>query len=211
MNFQNSNLKKIKVENLKTSNYSIYKVKKGDTLFKIAEYFNVSVKKIIEANNLVGDLIFAGQNLVIPALKVIYRDGFPLTYAASAPKEYITALTPLENGMVAPVSGYNWAVPHYYNATDIASPCGNKIFAAHSGKVINIGFQPGGYGNYLVIDSELGYSTLYAHLKQVLVEIGAQVRQGEEIALVGNTGRATGCHLHFEVRGLLNPLLQYQY
>lgn len=215
--FENKNLinqsnslnstKLIKKTSIK-GNYYIYRVKNGDTLSKIANYFGVSFKKIIEVNNLVGDIIYAGQNIFIPTTNQKSLKIFPLTYAASAPKEYVTALNPLENGLIVPTSGYNWGIAHFFNAVDIAAPCGNPVFAAHSGKVVTISFQPNGYGNYLVIDSGLGYSTLYAHLLRPLVEIGAQISQGQEIAQIGATGKATGCHLHFEVRGLDNPLIK---
>ncbi len=63
----------------------------------------------------------------------------------------------------------------------------------------------GGYGNYVVIQHGNGTQTLYAHATSILVSVGQQVTQGQTIATVGRTGRATGNHLHIEVRGAKNP------
>jgi murein DD-endopeptidase MepM/ murein hydrolase activator NlpD len=63
----------------------------------------------------------------------------------------------------------------------------------------------GGYGNYIVIRHGNGVQTLYAHLSSVSVAPGAYVAQGQTIGGMGNTGKSTGTHLHFEVRGGSNP------
>jgi len=63
----------------------------------------------------------------------------------------------------------------------------------------------GGYGQYVVVRHHNGSQTLYAHLATNAVGVGAWVAQGEVIGGMGNTGRSTGTHLHFEVRGARNP------
>ena len=63
----------------------------------------------------------------------------------------------------------------------------------------------GGYGTYVVIKHQNGTQTLYAHNSENYVSVGQYVSQGETIAAVGSTGRSTGAHLHFEVRGTTNP------
>ncbi|MBP6912883.1 MAG: peptidoglycan DD-metalloendopeptidase family protein, partial [Candidatus Pacebacteria bacterium] len=96
---------------------------------------------------------------------------------------------------------------HGFNGTDWGAPKGTPILAAASGKVIiakHSGYS-GGYGQYVVIEHDNGTQTLYAHASKVLVSVGDNVKQGETIALVGSTGRSTGNHLHFEVRGAWNP------
>ena len=63
----------------------------------------------------------------------------------------------------------------------------------------------GGYGNYIIIEHPNGTQTLYAHLSAVYVSVGARVSQAQPIGEVGSTGKSTGPHLHFEVRGAKNP------
>src|SRR3989338_10387913 len=96
---------------------------------------------------------------------------------------------------------------HGFNGLDFRSPKGTPILAAASGQVIiaKSGGYSGGYGSYVVIKHDNGTQTLYAHASKVLVSVGDNVQQGEKIALVGSTGRSTGNHLHFEVRGAKNP------
>jgi murein DD-endopeptidase MepM/ murein hydrolase activator NlpD len=97
---------------------------------------------------------------------------------------------------------------HGYNSVDFAAPVGTPVYAAAGGTVIvaksGNGFS-GGYGNYIVISHPNGTQTLYAHLSKVAVQVEDEVKQGSEIGKCGRTGRATGPHLHFEVRGGMNP------
>jgi murein DD-endopeptidase MepM/ murein hydrolase activator NlpD len=71
--------------------------------------------------------------------------------------------------------------------------------------VSRVGGWNGGYGNYVVVDHPNGTQTLYAHLYKNIVWQGQKVVQGQVIGYLGTTGRSTGCHLHFEVRGAKNP------
>jgi murein DD-endopeptidase MepM/ murein hydrolase activator NlpD len=84
---------------------------------------------------------------------------------------------------------------------------GAPIFAAATGDVVvaRQGGYNGGYGNYVVIQHGNGTQTLYGHMQSVSVSPGDHVVQGQTIGYLGNTGRSTGPHLHFEVRGARNP------
>jgi murein DD-endopeptidase MepM/ murein hydrolase activator NlpD len=82
---------------------------------------------------------------------------------------------------------------------DIAAPHGKEIFAPSDGTVVFAGLE-GGYGNVIVIDHGYGIKTRYGHLAKMLVKAGDKVKRGALIAAVGNTGRSTGPHLHYEVR-----------
>jgi murein DD-endopeptidase MepM/ murein hydrolase activator NlpD len=97
---------------------------------------------------------------------------------------------------------------HGYNSVDFGAPLGTPVLAAADGVVIvekGAGKWYGGYGNYIVIEHDNGTQTLYSHNSKNLVNVGDEVKQGQKIALVGSTGRSTGNHLHFEVRGGTNP------
>jgi murein DD-endopeptidase MepM/ murein hydrolase activator NlpD len=118
---------------------------------------------------------------------------------------------------IMPASGYNWGVLHNYNAVDISNSCGTPVVAAADGLVVpdeNIPDVPGGwndgYGNFVLIQHSFGnnVTTRYAHLESVSVQIGDYVKQGQVIGLMGETGDATGCHLHFEVIGAKNPFVK---
>lgn len=89
---------------------------------------------------------------------------------------------------------------------DLAAPRGTPILAAHEGTVIYTGHDFHGYGKMILIESPAGYASLYAHLDKILVKEGQKVQLGENIGAMGRTGRATGVHLHFEIRKNLGPI-----
>ncbi len=94
-----------------------------------------------------------------------------------------------------------------HEGVDFSAQIGTAIMAAASGVVSDVEVHPE-YGNLIEIDHGHGLSTRYAHASKVFVKVGALVRRGQKIAEVGNTGRTTGPHLHFEVRQngvALNP------
>ncbi len=96
-----------------------------------------------------------------------------------------------------------------HNGIDIINKTGTPIFAPAVGVVSFTGIRTG-YGKYLIIDHGYGVSTGYGHLDSILVDEGDRVKRGEKIALMGNTGRSIGTHLHYEVRinnVPINPLL----
>jgi len=88
------------------------------------------------------------------------------------------------------------ARPH--EGIDVTAPMGAPIEAPAGGVVTSVGWETG-YGNTIEIDHGFGITTRYAHTSRVLVHVGQRVTRGQNIALVGNTGLATGPHLHYEV------------
>ena len=82
---------------------------------------------------------------------------------------------------------------------DIAGPHGKEVAAPSDGTVVFAGLE-GGYGNVLVIDHGYGIKTRYGHLASIKVKPGDKLKRGQIIAAIGNTGRSTGPHLHYEVR-----------
>ena len=101
-------------------------------------------------------------------------------------------------GVVTSKFGARWGKNH--SGIDIGAPEGTPIYASAAGKVVFVG-EKSGYGLLIIISHSNGSSfTIYAHNSKNLVKQNAEVKQGEKIALVGQTGRATGPHLHFEIR-----------
>lgn len=93
--------------------------------------------------------------------------------------------------------GRRWGRAH--EGIDMAGPVGTAIFATGDGEVVFAGWQSG-YGNLIKIKHELGTETRYGHLSKIRVKVGQKVSRGSRIGDMGNTGRSTGSHLHYEVR-----------
>ncbi|MBA4495334.1 murein hydrolase activator EnvC family protein [Paenactinomyces guangxiensis] len=115
------------------------------------------------------------------------------------------------NGKVT--SGYGWRSGRMHEGIDVANSIGTPIYAADSGTVSLTKSNPGGYGYYVVINHGNGLSTLYAHMYRstVTVSVGDKVRKGQRIASIGNNGRSSGPHLHFEVHKNGNPVDPMKY
>lgn len=87
---------------------------------------------------------------------------------------------------------------HYHKGLDIGNSTGTAVSATAAGAVIYSGWH-GSYGRKIVIYHGFGYTTVYAHLYKIHVEVGDEVEKGDVIASMGNTGKSTGPHLHYEV------------
>jgi len=101
-------------------------------------------------------------------------------------------------GKLSSKFGRRWGRMH--KGIDIAGPVGTPINAAADGTVVVASWHSGGYGNLVEIRHSDRTTTLYAHNSQLSVTVGQTVRQGQQVARMGNTGRSTGPHLHFEIR-----------
>ncbi|MDW7672302.1 MAG: M23 family metallopeptidase [Bacillota bacterium] len=97
------------------------------------------------------------------------------------------------------ISPTNRRRTEFHQGIDIANSTGTSIVAAGSGIVTYAGYN-GGYGRMVIVSHGYGYTSVYAHNNKILVEVGDRVEKGDLIALMGRTGRATGTHLHFEIR-----------
>lgn len=97
----------------------------------------------------------------------------------------------------------------YHSGQDIAAHRGTPVYATGDGVIEIAEFNFRGYGNEVLIDHGYGYKSHYAHLSTIEVAAGMKVRRGDKIGTVGNSGKSTGCHLHYEViyRGsFMNPM-----
>lgn len=117
----------------------------------------------------------------------------------------IPAIQPILNKELKKmVSGFGWRIDpiyrtrRFHEGMDFAAHIGADVFATGNGTVVAAGWQQG-YGNCIEIYHGFGYLTLYAHLNKIKVKKGQKVTRGEVIGEVGNTGKSTGPHLHYEV------------
>ena len=125
----------------------------------------------------------------------------------------IPAIQPVSNkDLKRMASGFGYRIdPHYktrafHAGMDFTAPSGTAIYATGNGKVARADNKAKGYGNHVRIDHGYGYVTLYAHMSKILVKIGQDVKRGDIIGLVGNTGKSVGPHCHYEVRKNGDPL-----
>ncbi|MFA9380112.1 MAG: M23 family metallopeptidase [Acetanaerobacterium sp.] len=114
-----------------------------------------------------------------------------------------SVLYPVEGGTLTSDFGYRkhpvTGKQDFHTGIDIAAPRGTRIMAALSGRVIKIS-EDAIYGNVIVLDHGAAFYTVYCHCERIVAPLDAKVKSGETIALVGDTGVATGPHLHFEMQ-----------
>lgn len=185
-------------------------VKSGDTIGSIAKKYGGDADEILSYNQLASaSELSLGATLIIPNGNL--HESAPKTGSGSSSGGRSSGVASASSG-----GGFQNPLPgavrtqglHGYNGVDLAGvAAGTSVRAAASGEVIvarSSGWN-GGYGNYVVIKHGNGTQTLYAHLNYVNVAAGASVGAGDVVGGVGSTGRSTGTHLHFEVRGASNP------
>jgi len=177
-------------------------VKKGDTVASIARQYKGDKEEIIAYNDLGKEVLPIGSVVIIPDGEIVpTSSGRSGNTRPSGLKEYI-------GFYLRPVTGGRKSQSiHGYNGIDIAAPLGTPIMAAADGEVIisrNSGWN-GGYGIYVAIKHGNGTQTLYAHNNSNTASVGESVKQGDVIGYIGKTGKVTGPHLHFEIRGAKNP------
>lgn len=216
-----------------------HEVEPDETLAAIAARYGVDPAEVIAVawNRLDGTALgngalMPGRYLRIPPVEEEMANGGFLNFMLAQPVTVspITAYAiggskPRTSTMVGPLpkdwpygSGnfmwpvYGWMSQGYrgdHRAIDIAAPPGAFVTASDRGVVIRAGWNNQGYGNFVVIDHNIDYITLYAHLDDIVVKEGEVVAQGQVIGTVGSTGNSTGPHLHFEIRDFgrrANPL-----
>lgn len=205
-----------------------HKVQSGETLSSIAAKFHASTAEIATFNGLDAQAtVVVGSTLIIPggeeanastvAKTTTTKTATKTTTTKSSTTKAPTKTTIRSDLGTATSGGYfTNPVPgalltqgiHGNNGVDLGAPSGTPIHAAAAGTVIiskNDAAWNGGYGSYVVVSHANGAQTLYAHMSKDIATVGETVSQGEVIGYVGETGEATGNHLHFEVRNAKNP------
>lgn len=186
-------------------------VKSGDTISKIADKYEAETEDIFVFNDISGDSVLKQGDIVF------VPNGIMKTVVAKSSTSSVsgtkTSNTKVQSGYYArPVSGivtspYGSRRGGFHYGIDIGNKRGTAIKAAASGVVTKVvtGCKEGQtscggrYGNYITIEHPNGTATTYAHLSGVSVSVGQNVSQGKTIGTLGNTGRSTGPHLHFEI------------
>ncbi len=154
--------------------------------------------KVIEAmvtsqNGVETDRDVLSENLISAAVdQIVYKGTKKLPKATSG------SMAIPASGTLTSRFGSRWGRNH--NGIDMSAAVGTAIFAADNGVVTYSEYNDGGFGYLMKIDHGNGLETYYAHCNELLVPEGTVVKKGDLIARVGNTGRSTGAHLHFEVR-----------
>ncbi|WP_394657638.1 LysM peptidoglycan-binding domain-containing protein [uncultured Novosphingobium sp.] len=205
-----------------------YVVRPGDTGFAIAYKHAVPWSQIAVANGISPDAaVTPGKELLIPT---VFDPQLPsqadrissstavktaATASAVADAAVAAARAPAGNAVgrfAWPLDGTvrrGWkstSSADHHDGIDITAPAGAAVRAAAAGTVIFAGTEAEQFGNLVVLDHGDGWNTAYGFLSKITVKKGAKVKSGERVGLVGNTGRAKGNELHFEVRQNGSPV-----
>ncbi len=185
-----------------------YVIAPGENLEVIARRADVPMDDLVEINGLAdptdarpGRLIFVLASRGQPSIDgrdgraPVEDQGPPPLAAARAPLRW-----PLATGRIFVGSPFGTREGRPHEGIDLPAPVGTPVFAAGDGRVVYAGNGIRGYGNLVVVRHAGDLLTVYAHNSVLLVAQGQPVRAGDRIALVGQSGHATGPHLHFEVR-----------
>jgi murein DD-endopeptidase MepM/ murein hydrolase activator NlpD len=181
-----------------------YKVKKGDTIEKLAGGYKIADVSIRDANGLIRDELEAESVIFLPGAKL------PADEMEKALG--MLFIRPVKGGWIS--SGYGTRRDpfnlsrSFHPGIDIALPYGTTIVAVRSGTVDFAGWN-GGYGQMVSVKHSDGYTSIYGHMQRFIVSRGQSVRAGQVIGYVGSTGYSTGPHLHLELRRygqLINPM-----
>ncbi|MDO8493328.1 MAG: M23 family metallopeptidase [bacterium] len=187
-----------------------YTIKKGDTIASIAKKSKGDVDEILRFNNMEkGQKLAIGDEIIIPDGQIVLP---PIVGSTNVIKTNIDGAIDSIAYFIKPVvNGRKTQGLHGKNGVDIAPGCRcvgkESLLASAAGSVLvakNGGWN-GGYGNYVVISHSNGTQTVYGHMHFVTTYAGAYVAQGQVIGTVGSSGKSTGPHVHFEIRGAKNP------
>ncbi len=186
-------------------------VERHQTLYRICKTYGVDIKEVARLNGIMDhSRIQVGQKIFIPRAKKVLKVDVYIDDVVMEPFEKervvykkLEFIWPVE-GRLVDVFDESEAKRHM--GIDISSPMGTPIKASNAGRVIYSGDAIKGYGNLIILRHSEEYVTIYAHNQVNLVEEGEWVEKGQVIGRVGMSGRASGPHLHFEIRRNNKPL-----
>lgn len=177
----------------------VHKIEDGESTETIAALYSVPVPSISAMNNL------QPKHILVPGLELFIAGAKPARLSENMTAQYsLRGIfgSPLPGRITSgmgmrkhPVGGFRGR----HTGLDLAAAPGTRIDAAAAGTVLQTG--EGEYiGKFVILSHKDSYTTLYGHCSQILTTAGKSVKKGQIIAKVGNTGRTTGPHLHFEIR-----------
>jgi LysM repeat protein len=188
-------------------------VERHQTLYRICKTYQVDLDEVASLNGITDrHKIQTGQRIFIPgAKKVLHVEIYVEDVVEESEGKDREVPAESRISFMWPVEGrltdtFEENESNRHQGIDIASPLGTPIKASGSGKVIYSGNGVRGYGNLIIVRHSEEWVTVYAHNDVNLVEEGMWVEGGQRIARVGRTGRATGPHVHFEVRKNNKPV-----
>ena len=154
-----------------------------------------------------GDLLVSMERLQ-QETKLVRQDAWDIHSALLRKKEVLSgtpSILPVKGWISSPFGYRNEPFysdhdPKFHQGLDIAADIGSPVLATAAGRVIFTGYDDTGYGKLIVIDHGWQVTTVYAHLSEIQAEDGQWVSKGDAIGLVGNTGKSTGPHVHYEIR-----------
>lgn len=205
--------------NIPAASGVIVTVKKGDTLSELVKTYKANAQKTRALNNIENDTIKIGNKVLLvngtapppPKPAPTKTKSAPSNNTSIVSTAHAKEVSYTGNAYHKPVAyGYSYGRVHSNNGIDVARNSGASIYSFKGGKVIQAasGWN-GGYGNCVKVQHSDGTVTLYGHMSSIYVSYGQTVDKGQVLGTVGNTGRSTGPHLHFEVRGGRNPYAGY--
>jgi len=177
----------------------VHRIETGDSTQTIAALYSVPIASIAALNNL------QPKHILVPGLELFIPRAKPVRLSEDMTAQYsLRGIfgSPLPGRITSgmgmrkhPVGGFRGK----HTGIDLAASPGTRIDAAAAGTVLQTG--EGEYiGKFVILSHKDSYTTLYGHCSQILTTVGKAVKKGQLIAKVGNTGRTTGPHLHFEIR-----------
>jgi murein DD-endopeptidase MepM/ murein hydrolase activator NlpD len=178
-----------------------YTIKKGDTIRGIVASHKADLEEVLNYNGMsLNSTLVVGETIIIPDAELQISVPTKTVAGGSVPSYAGYYVRPIKIGV-------RTQGVHGYNGVDLAAPIGTPIYASAAGRIIASvsGGWNGGYGSYIIISHGNGTQTLYAHNSKNFVALGQVVEKGEKIAAIGLTGKTTGPHVHFEIRGAKNP------
>lgn len=146
-----------------------------------------------------------------------YDDVFPLAQTADQMSLCMPTICPVSPDQVRLTSSYGYrkdpkdGKTRFHEGLDLAGKVGLPVYVSGNATVVDVGFDFFGYGHFVLVDHGFGYKSRYAHLSKVYVSEGQSLKRGDQLGEMGNSGKSTGPHLHYEIMYKNRPVNPYKF